>query len=154
MRGCEAGELELVGDRLCLGLGLGVGWERCRELRIWVTMRHNVCVGSVRVHAVCAWSAWGQMALYATRASERVNTLVRGGHCERGWGGGDGEAVRSRAKGMGIPWRLATWASKGSPLQSEPGRTMWKGTRYYRLGGHPFQRPRLALCLVGHLAIH
>lgn len=92
MRGCGAGELELVGKRLSM-------WRVCwgrkgrreyMDLRISVKVRHSVCEGSVRVRTV--WSAWGPMdALCAMRICEHASAGSRQTLCARAgcWGGGE-----------------------------------------------------------------
>lgn len=78
MRGCGAGELELVGKRLsvwhvCLGRK---GRSEYMDLRISVKVRHSVCEGSVRVRTV--WRAWKPTdALYAMRVCEHASAGSR-----------------------------------------------------------------------------
>lgn len=83
MRGCGAGELELVGKRVnmwrvCLGRKVRGEYT---GLRVSVKVRHSVYKGSVHVRTV--WSAWGQTRFMQC---EFVSTPVGGRHCERGWG--------------------------------------------------------------------
>lgn len=101
MRGCEAGELELVGDRLCLGLRLGVGWEGVQGVEnLGDGETQRMCGECACPCCVCVECVGTDGAL--CYPSERVNTLVRGGHCETGWGGGWGSCALA-CQGHGHP---------------------------------------------------